>query len=250
MNDPKRPDEDGFTHIKRLSPDQFDVVLGTHPSKQKTVRSGSSTGSFGRTAILVVALGIGAYALMSLFHTAKSAEQAVNTPPVQVQPVLVAAEAPPPVQIPQPVAAPLPDYVTPDATTSAPAAAQRTSQSSGFQSMVSPSYLAEYKAALHSDVPQRKVKVDIATASIREWDGRNRYQAQWKIFNNRIENDSVCFNFANASVEHRECRKAAQVFFKEQCREWTRRSDSDRLDQSKATEQRYCGAAGSFNPAG
>ena len=129
--------------------------------------------------------------------------------------------------------------------------APRPSTSSGFQSMVSPSDLADYKSDLqHNSAPERKVNVDIATAAIREWDGRNRYQAQWKIYNNHIEGDSVCFNFPNASVEHRECRKAAQVYFKEQCREWKKRADSDRQEQSKATEQRYCGAASSFNPAG
>ncbi|MDB6049273.1 MAG: hypothetical protein JWR17_2019 [Pseudomonas sp.] len=249
MNDQKQPDDDGLIHIQRLIPDQFDVVLGSHPGKQKPVRPPSSS-SFGRKVIFVAALGFGAYLLAGLLHTGKPIEKLVIAPPALVEPVVAAVESVTPMEIRKPVAPALPQIVI-EEPAPAPTPVQRTSTSSGFQSMVSPSYMADYKSDLQrGTTPQRKVKVDIVTVSIREWDGRNRYQAQWRIYNNHIEDDSVCFNFPNASVEHRECRKAAQVFFKEQCQEWTKRADSDRLEQSKATEQRYCGAAGSFNPAG
>jgi len=249
MDEQKRPDDDGLIHIQRLSPDHFDVVLGSHPSKRKSVRPPSSS-SFGRKAVFVAALVLGAYMLASVFHTSKPAEKVVIAQPVAVEPVEPVAESVPQVQLAKPVAAAQASIVIEEPVPAA-TSVSRPNSSSGFQSMVSPSYLADYKSDLkHNSAPERKVKVDIATVTIREWDGRNRYQAQWKIYNNHIEGGSVCFNFPASSVEHRECRKAAQVYFKEQCREWTKRFEGDRQEQSKETEQRYCGAAGDFNPAG
>ncbi|MDB6142817.1 MAG: hypothetical protein JWP80_1861 [Pseudomonas sp.] len=248
MVDLKKPDDEGFTHIKRLSPDQFDVVLGSHPSKGKVVQP-AKTGSFGGKIVLLALLGIGGYVIASQLHPVKPAVIPVIAQPVDLvasepveeaiapelkhkavvtlEPVL-AVDDEPPVLAPEPV-----------------------KQTQPAQGMVSAAYMAGFKSDLkHGTATQRKVQVDIATATIREWDGRNRYQAKWRIYNNHIEGDSVCFNFPGESVEHRECRKAAQVFFKEECREWTKRSDSDREEQSKLTQTRYCEAAGSFNPAG
>ncbi|WP_397450928.1 hypothetical protein [Pseudomonas sp. NA-150] len=255
MDHMKKPDDEGLTHIQRLSPDQFDVVLGAHPSKQKVPQPAKS-GSFGRTLVVLTALGIGAYALIPQFHTSKPAVVATNAQPAtDVPSETVAVVAP--VSEPTPVAKPVAPTVEPIVVVSEPeldsepepAATPRPAKPA--QGMVSAAYMADFKHDLaHSATPQRRVKTEIATAEIHEWDGRNRYRAQWRIFNNHIEGDSVCFNFPAASIEHRECRKAAQVFFKEECREWSKRSESDREEQSKLTQTRYCEAAGSFNPAG
>jgi len=118
------------------------------------------------------------------------------------------------------------------------------------QGLVSASYLAEYKADLKAPEATRTRKGEVATIAIREWDGRNRYEAKWRIFNNIIDNATVCENFPSASTEHRECRKAAEVFFKEQCAEWVKRSNRDKDEQSKGMQQRYCTATQTYSPAG
>lgn len=249
MDVTKPPEDDGLTHFQRLSPDHFDVVLGTHPGKLKAARAPSS-GSLGRTLIWLAALGIGAYVLVTQLHTSKPAVNLTGAQPVVAAPSSPIAMAAAPVQAPEPAATPAyePSIAIDDPAPSLP---QRSTQTPTAQGMVSASYMASFKSDLqHSDISQRRLKGSIITATLREWDGRNRYRAQWRLFNNKIDNDSVCFNFPSTSIEHRECRKAAQVFFKEQCRDWTKRWNNDREEQSKATELRYCEAAGSFDPAG
>lgn len=243
----KQPDDDGLTRIQRLSPEHFDVVLGAHPGKRKAVRP-PTTRSYGRLAVYLAVLGIIAYLLATQLHTRKpTVNSLIETPSatdVSSEPVAVTVA---PAQVPSPVA---PEPVLGVASTS-PSPSPHASQAPAPQGMVSANYLADFKSdSQHSNTPQRKSRVTVVTASIREWDGRNRYRAQWRLFNNRIEDNSVCFNFPSASIEHRECRKAAQVFFKEECQEWTKRWNNDREEQSKSTEQRYCEAAQSFNPAG
>lgn len=249
MVDLKKPEDDGLTHIQRLSPDQFDVVLGSHPSKGKVVHPAGS-GSYGGKLLLLAVLGIGGYFLATQLHASKPSVSPVAVQPVAVEMDEPVAEAAAPVLKHKAVAAPEPVLSVADEQPPAPAP-QRVAPSAPAQGMVSAAYMADFKHDLqHSGIAQKSVRVDIATATIREWDGRNRYRAQWRIYNNHIEGNSVCFNFPGESVEHRECRKAAQVFFKEECREWTKRSDNDREEQSKMTQTRYCEAAGSFNPAG
>ncbi|MGV8916727.1 MAG: hypothetical protein ACOH2R_02825 [Pseudomonas sp.] len=252
MDPVNKPEDDGKIHIQRLNPDQFDLVLGEHPSKQKIVQPAKS-GSLGRTLIILAALGIGAYALNSQTHASKPVTSTVSALPTPVEPneSLTAIAAPAPskktVTVTQ---APIVVVSEPELD-SQPEPSASAAPAKPAQGMVSAAYMADFKHDLaRSTTPQRRVKTEIATAEIHEWDGRNRYRAQWRIFNNHIEGDSVCFNFPAAAIEHRECRKAAQVFFKEECREWTKRSDNDREEQSKLTQVRYCQAAGSFNPAG
>jgi hypothetical protein len=249
MVDLKKPEDDGLTHIQRLSPDQFDVVLGSHPSKGKVVRP-TGSGAYGGKLFLLAVLGIGGYFLATQLHASKPAVSPVAVQPVAVDIDEPVADAAAPVLKHKAVAAPEPVLSVADEQPPAPAP-QRVAQAAPAQGMVSAAYMADFKHDLqHSGIAQKSVRVEIATATIREWDGRNRYRAQWRIYNNHIEGNSVCFNFPGESVEHRECRKAAQVFFKEECREWTKRSDNDREEQSKMTQTRYCEAAGSFNPAG
>jgi hypothetical protein len=248
MVDLKKPEDDGLTHIQRLSPDQFDVVLGSHPSKSKGVRPPTS-GSYGGKVIFLAVLGIGGYFLATQLHASKPPVNPVAVQPVAVEAVEPVAETAAPVLKHKAVVAAEPVLSVPDDP--APPPPQRVAQAVPAQGMVSAAYMADFKHDLqHSNTAQKGVRVDIATATIREWDGRNRYRAQWRIYNNHIEGNSVCFNFPGESIEHRECRKAAQVFFKEECREWTKRSDRDREEQSKMTQTKYCEAAGNFNPAG
>ncbi|MEB0040319.1 MULTISPECIES: hypothetical protein [unclassified Pseudomonas] len=247
MEDQKRPEDDGLTHIQRLNPEQFDIVLGSPLGKRKVVRP-ASAGSRGRNLIILAVLGLAAYALATLFHTNKPTKSVVIAEPEPAE-TMAPLEDAVPVAVVKSAAEPRPTPMNEAHPTPAPI--ERPNTTLPAQGMVSQSYMAGFRADLqHNNAPQRTVKVEIVTANLREWDGRNRYRSQWKVYNNHIEDDSVCFNFPGATVEHRECRKAAQVFFKEQCREWTKRSDSDREAQSKATQQRYCGAAGTFNPAG
>jgi len=63
MDNSKQPDDSGLTHIQRLNPEQFDIVLGAHPGKLKATRPPAS-GSLGRTLIWLTALVIGAYAVL------------------------------------------------------------------------------------------------------------------------------------------------------------------------------------------
>lgn len=272
MDDMKQPDDDGLIHIQRLNPEQFDIVLGTHPSKRKAVRP-PATRSYGRTAVWLAVLGISAYVLATQLHASKPTDNTVNAQPIAVVPSEPIAVTVAPAQAPTPVA---PASAAPSITINylAPAAPspdtcmkngnavvcrfgqhqppiQAPAPAPAPQGMVSASYLADFNSDLkHSNTPKRKLNVQTVTATIRESDGRDRYQAQWHVFNNHIEENSVCFNFPPESTEHFECRKAAQVFFKEECRDWTKRWDNNREEQSKLTEQRYCTAAGSFNPAG
>ncbi|MFH7422844.1 hypothetical protein RA276_30205, partial [Pseudomonas syringae pv. tagetis] len=68
----------------------------------------------------------------------------------------------------------------------------RPAQAEPATGMVSADYKADFKnnAARNAARPSRHYSV--ATASIREWDGRNRNPAQWRVYANTIDRDSVC----------------------------------------------------------
>lgn len=85
---------------------------------------------------------------------------------------------------------------------------------------------------------------------VRKWSGGGQYLAAWKVFNNRIDGASVCANHKRGSIDYRECRKGAKQFFKEQCRAWELRWESDREAWSKKMEQRYCSSGNGFSPMG
>lgn len=85
---------------------------------------------------------------------------------------------------------------------------------------------------------------------IDKWSGGARYYATWTIMNNYIDGTSVCANHKRGSIDYRECRKGAKQFFKEQCRAWGDRWQSDREPWSDRMKQRYCSAASSFSPMG
>ena len=63
---------------------------------------------------------------------------------------------------------------------------------------------------------------------------------QYRYTNWVIDNDSVCFNYKKGSVEHRECRRAASIYFRAQC------YSNKQLDAT--VKQMFCRATYSYNP--
>ncbi|WP_191489374.1 hypothetical protein [Pseudomonas sp. FEN] len=253
MHHPEQEDDDGVIRFKRLHPEHFDVVLGSHPAKQKVPRPVQPK-SYGMWVLVLILVGMLGY-------------MAVNrsSHPIPIAPLPAAeplptetSEAPmepvEPVQAhPEPTAklfpAPAPQVVV-VVQPQAPAAAPAPAPAPKAQGLVSASYLAGYQAELNAPEARQTRPFEIATVNIREWDGRNRYQAKWRIFNNVIDNASVCGNFLANSTEHRECRKSAEVFFKEQCGEWGKRWDRDQDEKSKGMQVRYCTAMKTYSAEG
>ncbi|MBV6751201.1 hypothetical protein KV580_12880 [Pseudomonas chlororaphis] len=260
MHPPEQEDDDGVIRFKRLHPEHFDVVLGSHPAKQKVPRPVQPR-SYGMWVLVLILVGMLGY--MTVNRN--------NSHPIPI-PALPAAEPMPtetseppeapmepvePVQAhPEPTAklvpAPAPQVVV-VVQTQAPAATAAPATVSApvpkVQGLVSASYLAGYQANLNAPEARQTRQYEIATVSIREWDGRDRYQAKWRIFNNVIDNASVCGNFLAGSTERRECRKSAEVFFKEQCGEWEKRWNRDQDEKSKGMQVRYCTAMKTYSAA-
>ena len=64
---------------------------------------------------------------------------------------------------------------------------------------------------------------------------------KWYYTNWRIDNATVCYNYTKNSVEWRECRRYASLYFREQCGVYSRSSDVNR-------RQMFCSAASSYSP--
>lgn len=260
--------DEGVTHFQRLDPGRVDVVLGSHRSRvPPRKRSGSK-------AVWVAGLTLlGLFAYITAGHLRAPAPTTAPLPDITQAPTATeAGEAPAPIAAavapvrvsvattpratPQPVPAKpqsldncLGDGTAIDAEVakcrfgtepkSAPAAGLS-------QGMVSSRYMAQYKAEQARPVSYSGKPYEVATVEIREWKGRNRYRAQWKIVDNEIDNDSVCANFPGNSIEHRECRLAAVVYFKEACQEWSKRAGHENDQQTLAAKQRYCLATKTF----
>ncbi|RMV77361.1 hypothetical protein ALP05_05115 [Pseudomonas caricapapayae] len=275
MDSTQQPEDDGIIRIQRLVPGQVDVVLGAHPGRKRNARPDKS-----RPYGLWLAGLIVAGCLAGLVASHVRGPKAVPVPVVE-QPVpeaetqTTSAEGEPAtVETTSPAPSTRsPGLLPVSATQEQPVNVQpldncmkngnvidesvlncrfgqipRPAQAEPATGMVSADYMADFKnnAARNAARPSRPYSV--ATASIREWDGRNRYRAQWRVYGNTIDGDSVCENFAIRSVERRECRKAAQVNFREECREWTKRAARNRDEGSKNAEQRYCEVAATFSP--
>ncbi|RMQ51195.1 hypothetical protein ALQ04_01365 [Pseudomonas cichorii] len=279
MDSTNPQDDDGIIRIQRLVPGQVDVVLGSHPGKPRIAKPRKSR----QPAWIILGLGLFAVIAVGLVSrtyaprpvpqlNAEQAEPApaFNSEPVDAALMQVASE----VERPAPALRVEPYIVpTPVAQPQAPAAQPldncikngnvidesvlncrfgqtgRPAQNAPATGMVSASYMADFKSdASRKAAPRAQKPHTVATVSIREWDGNGRYRAQWRLYDDRIDGDSVCENFLNRSVERRECRLSAQVHFKEECREWTRRSARDRNEESKGMAQRYCEATTTFTP--
>lgn len=109
--------------------------------------------------------------------------------------------------------------------------------------MVSAAYMAKYIAERDARPASSTVNQQIGTEShqISGWDGTGSYLANWQVVGNEIDPSSVCMNYRRGSIEHRECRKGARQWFKDECRA---------VDHGDAAHRRYCSAAASFNPMG
>jgi hypothetical protein len=92
--------------------------------------------------------------------------------------------------------------------------------------------------------------IEQSGAWVDKWSGGAHYYAEWTVSNNYIDDTSVCANHKRGSIDHRECRKGAKQFFKNECRTWEHKWQSDRKQVSDYMRQRYCSSASSFNPMG
>lgn len=120
--------------------------------------------------------------------------------------------------------------------------------------MVSPEYLAKFQAERDRRIRQgsgtRNVTQERDSKWIKSWDGGSSYLAEWIVINNVIDGGTVCRNQGWGSIEYRECRKGAKVYFREQCRVWENRAGRDRKEWSYRMKERYCTAESSFSPMG
>ncbi|WPO99730.1 hypothetical protein SFA35_24565 [Pseudomonas sp. HR96] len=239
------PKDEGVTHIQKPRPGEFDVVLSSHPSRAAQPQAGGA--GRGRLLIYVAVLGLAAWLLAPQLFTSKPA---ASTP----APVAAASEAEPAEPAPAPVAQPVAQRIDislpdpqPAVAAPAPSPAPKPLLTTPTN-MVSAQYMADYKSGANRPVNTRHKTWLIASATIREWDGRNAYRAQWRISDNVIDNASVCANFYQGSVERRECRRAAQVYFREQCKDWGRRVEKNNDEEAKTAQSRYCSATKSFSP--
>lgn len=155
-----------------------------------------------------------------------------------------------------PAARPLMDCIKPDnlideavATCHYGQYPQTMAQSSG-PGMVSAQYMARFKADRPAPRQVRSPREGIEQATIWQWDGKRTYFAQWLVEANRIDDGSVCSNYRRGSIEYRECRKGAKVYFRDQCKEWGKRWDQNGAAVSRFTQERFCSAASTFNPMG
>ncbi|CZT31510.1 hypothetical protein [Pseudomonas cerasi] len=273
MDSLQQPEDDGIIRIQRLVPGQVDVVLGSHP-RRKRVDTPRRSRPYG----LWLACLIAAACVAGLITSHARGPKALAVPPVvqsvpepetvEAETQSVAAADPAPAQIRKTA-----ELVPIAATVAPPAPVQplddcmkngnvideavancrfgqvpRPAQAESATGMVSADYMADFKANASRNSTRSSKPYSVATASIREADGRNRYRAQWRIYGNTIDGDSVCENFAIRSFERRECRKAAAVNFREQCQEWTKRAARNRDEDSKNAQQRYCEVTTNFSP--
>jgi hypothetical protein len=237
--------DSGVTHYQRLDPHQIDVVLGSARAPRPTPAPRRGAGGLWLLALSGIAAAAwwlgGSQAPMVV--AASQPEAAVPAP--EPQPVAVVNQAvetrvvnqvvfinssPParaavarPVATPEPVAAPA-------------------------QGLVSAQYLAQFKSGATRPEAPAQHPYQIATVTIREWDGPNRYVAKWRVEDNQINQGSVCFNFMADGIGYRECRRAAQRYFKDQCKDWTRRVEKSRDKDTREARGQYCSVAGTFVP--
>lgn len=239
--------DNGVTHFQRLDPSQIDVVLGSaKPLRAMPAERKSHTSLWlaGIAAAAVLAWGLG--------HNT-SAPSGSQTPPQPPAPL--EAETPPVAVVNQAVSTQVVNQATivviNAPTKPVPAKAskpQDPTPTAPPQGLVSAQYLAQFRAGTsRADTPGQR-PFQIASVTIREWDGPNRYVARWRVYDNEIDQGSVCFNFPSDSIEHRECRRAAQQYFKDQCRDWTRRAEKSRDHETRDARTQLCTVASQFTP--
>jgi hypothetical protein len=261
-----QPEDDGLT-MQRLAPGQFDVVLGSHPTRS-SVASGKSNWPLSSLVICLALLIAIVFLIAQMFRTPKPAATVIPAPPIadvvsepdpepvaQVRNVEQVVYIAPKVEVSQPATArPLDaclkdgNVIDRDVINCRFGEAQANdSQATRPQGMVSDRYMANYKAAAAKPKTEPARRYEVAGVFIREIDGRNRYEARYRISNNHIETNSVCMNFLADSVEHRECRRAAVPYFKDMCSDWSKRVAKDKSDKNKLAQEQYCTAAREYS---
>ena len=269
MQSTQPPKDDGQIVMQRLTPDQFDVVLGSHPAK-RNVPPSTKSWPLSSVVICLALLATIIYLVFQMFHTPKIAQVSIAPPPV----IETISE--------QPTLSPAPDirtteqvvYVAPKLETAQPVAAKPLddclkegnvidrevidcrfgeAQPADYnaprpQGMVSDRYMAQYKSTAARPKAETGRRYEVAGVFIREIDGRNRYEARYRIYNNHIETSSVCMNFQSDSVEYRECRRAAAPYFKDMCSDWSKRLAKDKDEKIKLAQEQYCEAARTYQP--
>ncbi|MFJ3467655.1 hypothetical protein [Pseudomonas sp. NPDC090201] len=264
------PKDDGQTVIQRLTPDQFDVVLGSHPGKRKVPQQKRPL-PLGTLLIGVALLLAIVYLLTQMLQPRKAVATAVDpslTLQAPSEPETMAPEpairtteqvvyvAPRLDTTPQPVASkPLDDclkegnVIDRDVINCRFGDGQATDYNAPRpQGMVSDRYMAQYKSAAAKPKAETGRQYEVAGVLIREVDGRNRYEARYRIYNHHVENSSVCMNFKSDSVEYRECRRAAEPYFKDMCSDWTKRVAKDKDEKNKLAQEQFCEAARTYRP--
>jgi hypothetical protein len=264
------PKDEGQTVLQRLAPDQFDVVLGSHPTKRKVAHTKSSWPLSSVVICLALAIAI-VFLAQRMFHTPKASQIAIAPPPaVEISEESAKVAPPADIRTTEQVV-----YVAPKLETAQPVAskplddclkngnvidrdvincrfgeAQPTDYNAPRpQGMVSDRYMADYKAgAARPKTEPSGRRYEVAGVLIREIDGRNRYEARYRIYNNHVENSSVCMNFKTDSVEYRECRRAAEPYFKDMCSDWSKRLAKDKDEKNKLAQEQYCEAARTYRP--
>lgn len=126
---------------------------------------------------------------------------------------------------------------------------QAIAQTTG-SGMVSAQYMARFKAERPAPRQAHAAHEGTEQATLWQWDGKRTYFAQWLVEANRIDDASVCSNYRRGSIEYRECRKGAKVYFRDQCREWGKRGEQSAAAVSRSAQERFCNAASTFNPMG
>lgn len=269
MQSSQPPEDDGLIVMQRLTPDQFDVVLGSHPAKRKVAQA-KSTWPLSSVAICLALLAAIVFLILQMFHTQKPARVSVVPPPSldvrdEPAPVTPAADirtaeqviyVAPKLETAQPLASkPLDDclkdgnVIDRDVINCRFGEGQPTDYHAPRpQGMVSDRYMAQYKSTAAKPKADTSRRYEVAGILIREIDGRNRYEARYRIYNNHIENSSVCMNFKTDSVEYRECRRAATPYFKDMCSDWSKRAAKDKDEKNKQAQDQYCEAARSYQP--
>lgn len=267
MQSTPQPEDDGLT-MQRLAPGQFDVVLGSHPAR-RTAASGNGNWPFSSVLICLALLIAIIFLIAQMFRTPKPAAMVIPAPPTAevvsepeaIQPVAQVRNAEqvvyiaPKADVSQPVTArPLDtclksgNLIDQDVVNCRFGDAQgNDAQAVRPQGMVSERYMANYKSAAAKPRTEPARRYEVAGVFIREIDGRNRYEARYRISNNHIETSSVCMNFLADSVEHRECRRAAVPYFKDMCSDWSKRVAKDKSDKNKLAQEQYCTAARDYS---
>lgn len=264
-----KPEDDGLV-MQRLKPDHFDVVLGSHPAKRKVA---PARGNWPLSSILIcLALLVAIiFLIFQMFHTSRPAAVAVAGP-LKAEIVAEPAQTLP---APQVRTVEQVVYVAPKEQTQETPPARSlnnclkdgnvidrdvincrfgdTQQTTDYNAprakgMVSEQYLAQYKAGATRPKSDSGRRYEVAGVFIREIDGRNRYEARYRIYNNHIETSSVCMNFMSDSAEYRECRRAAVPYFKDMCSDWTKRLAKDKNEKNKLAQEQYCEATRAYQP--